>query len=971
MSHRTRLAGAWTLLLALAVTSCSDSSSPTGPGQGPGYTPVRVPQPNTTPIVLYDNVVAIDSTVLRMVSSETEVAAGTYRFDVIGSPVPLIDMGDVIAGPEGLGFMGIATSVAYGSQVIVRTTQATLSDIIKEGSLVVDVPLDFSVLAPPPGSAEAPLYYLAPGVRPSVRLFDFDVENVDLCKLVKLAGQGACPEWLSLTLPSGYVDLDANLEHRLKRRSGFRIDTFKMVIKGGLVFDVTAKAVASKAFSTGGEVVLVTIPVPLPLPWRMDKLLKTKLLVSLKAGFEANAAAEANIQSGIHLETGVTMGGTWTYAKWQQTSHDTGWDAIWDPTFSAEPKETSWVAQGSGSVRVYIRPDVQFVMSNLEGPRAGLEPYLKVYGAVGTEECQMRLTRGTDANAELFAHFLHPDFSSDTVKVPWPGTETDVIDPIPCPIGHLKVETTTTGLSPGPDGYTVTLDGGDPKPITSTGSVMYSPLKPTVYSVELSGIADNCTTSVNPRDINVSEGDTTLVSFPVVCTDPAGSTGSLQVNATTTGQDDGYTAVADNDLGAGQALTVNGSTTFAPLTSGNHSVELTNFGSSCVVEGDNPRTVTIVQDATVETDFVIACGLTVTVATTGTDLDPDGYSVVVDGGAPTALADINGSLWLDIAPGVHSVELTGVADNCFVSGDNPRNINAPGEESFDVTCVWGSAITFVRDHNVWQINPDGTGEQQLTTDGAVQVYGSPNWSPDGSRMAFTRSQNCGTFDGDCTAIFASDADGSNIVQVSFPVTDVSDWGPDWSPDGARIVFWRYDRIDDLAQFKSIMTVNPDGTGLIEVLAGDGATSDYEHASWTPDGRLVYVERVRSDTTDDGFIAIMNADGSGSQRLTSTLGTLSYQPQYSPEEDRIAFRRRLWATQTFFDLMVMDADGSNLTNLSNQTYAVGSLKWSPDGSQIAYDRHTDAFGVWLTDFDGSNQTQLIPSGGSSPAWRTLP
>ena len=73
--------------------------------------------------------------------------------------------------------------------------------------------------------------------------------------------------------------------------------------------------------------------------------------------------------------------------------------------------------------------------------------------------------------------------------------------------------------------------------------------------------------------------------------------------------------------------------------------------------------------------FDIACSpssaIFVSAATTGDDLDPDGYQVAVDGGTPQPLS-INGSVRIGgLTSGDHDVALSNVADNCVVSGTNP------------------------------------------------------------------------------------------------------------------------------------------------------------------------------------------------------------------------------------------------------------------------------------------------------------
>src|SRR3989475_6996233 len=76
-----------------------------------------------------------------------------------------------------------------------------------------------------------------------------------------------------------------------------------------------------------------------------------------------------------------------------------------------------------------------------------------------------------------------------------------------------------------------------------------------------------------------------------------------------------------------------------------------------------------------------ACGggngrLTVTINTTGSNLDPDGYTVTADGSVSQPIAT-NGSVTFTGPAGDHSIALSGVAANCTVSGANPRMVTVP------------------------------------------------------------------------------------------------------------------------------------------------------------------------------------------------------------------------------------------------------------------------------------------------------
>ena len=89
--------------------------------------------------------------------------------------------------------------------------------------------------------------------------------------------------------------------------------------------------------------------------------------------------------------------------------------------------------------------------------------------------------------------------------------------------------------------------------------------------------------------------------------------------------------------------------------------------------------------------------IAVTVSTTGAniDLDPDGYTLSVDGGSGQAVG-VNATVTIaDLPTGNHLVRLDGVASNCSVAGTNPRSLDvingdkaaSPVSVLFSVSCV--------------------------------------------------------------------------------------------------------------------------------------------------------------------------------------------------------------------------------------------------------------------------------------------
>jgi hypothetical protein len=83
--------------------------------------------------------------------------------------------------------------------------------------------------------------------------------------------------------------------------------------------------------------------------------------------------------------------------------------------------------------------------------------------------------------------------------------------------------------------------------------------------------------------------------------------------------------------------------------------------------------------------------LNVTTATTGANLDPDGYTVTVDGSSSASITDNGSQSFTNLSSGSHSVSLSGVAANCSVSGGSSQSATVPAGGSitvaFQVSCV--------------------------------------------------------------------------------------------------------------------------------------------------------------------------------------------------------------------------------------------------------------------------------------------
>jgi hypothetical protein len=179
-----------------------------------------------------------------------------------------------------------------------------------------------------------------------------------------------------------------------------------------------------------------------------------------------------------------------------------------------------------------------------------------------------------------------------------------------------------------------------------------------------------------------------------------------------------------------------------------------------------------------------------------------------------------------------------------------------------------------------------------------------------------------------------------------------------------------------AAFAIVMLV-----GIVVALTGRTDSippADPEPGTTTTVG-VPIVGSIAFETNRDGNfeVYVMDADGSNPINLTNNPGVDGVvTPAWSPDGTRIAFGRNL---ESGTDVYVMDADGSNPINLTNTigNEVVGT--WSPDGTHIGFQANRDGdLEVYVMDADGSNQVNLTNNSGneasdwdSAPAWSPTP
>ncbi|MCB1148857.1 MAG: PD40 domain-containing protein [Chlamydiia bacterium] len=222
--------------------------------------------------------------------------------------------------------------------------------------------------------------------------------------------------------------------------------------------------------------------------------------------------------------------------------------------------------------------------------------------------------------------------------------------------------------------------------------------------------------------------------------------------------------------------------------------------------------------------------------------------------------------------------------------------------------------------------------KQLTSpENGFEKAGEAYFSPDGKLISFQAV----THGGEGYQIFILELSTGNIHKVSGAFKSCT--CSFFHPDGKRILFAASPEVNppaggkyrwDFTPYMNLYETNLAGSELKQLTSGPAYHAE---CAYSPDGqRIVYASNEEGSMN----LYVMNRDGSALQKITDTDDCYNGGPFFSPDGKRIVFRADR-EKKDLLQIYLIDADGGNLKQLTDNKAVNWAPFWHPSGEYIAY------------------------------------
>ena len=246
----------------------------------------------------------------------------------------------------------------------------------------------------------------------------------------------------------------------------------------------------------------------------------------------------------------------------------------------------------------------------------------------------------------------------------------------------------------------------------------------------------------------------------------------------------------------------------------------------------------------------------------------------------------------------------------------------------------GSWVLFSKSELNWEENERKTTWWRVSAEGGEPYRyigddggGNFQFSPDGRRLAFTRSVD------DESQLFLLPTTGGEAVQLSEHETSIGSYA--WSEDGSKIIFVATEpRTDEEEEARE--------AGYDAIFVDEGPNGQ-QSGNWNN-------------------LWLIEVESGAERRLTDTdhrIGSFSV----APNGDRILFTSRIENRrnqQNLSEIQLLEVETGTIRQLTDNSAPEGRLSWAPDGRSFAYTARTDGEWellldkIWVMDPDGGGR-----------------
>ena len=234
------------------------------------------------------------------------------------------------------------------------------------------------------------------------------------------------------------------------------------------------------------------------------------------------------------------------------------------------------------------------------------------------------------------------------------------------------------------------------------------------------------------------------------------------------------------------------------------------------------------------------------------------------------------------------------------------------------------------------INADGTGQRRLTTEDYTRHF-YPSMAPDGQSVVYAQYGGENIFD-----IYEITLDGET-TQLTNAIGVLT--APEISPDGSQIAFTHWTPSSDHA----IWVMDKDGSNPHQVY-GSGWDP-----TWSPSGDEILFASDFNGTIQMYVTNLTN----GSKHQVNEMSRLRGRTDWSTRGEIVTYSGTSWHRE----LYLMNADGSNLHQITPEGGNSQGPSFSPDGNWVAFTAYFDHYGedhgceIYIMRTDGSDLRRL--------------